>query len=681
MKKFDIKKLLILVLAFVMVFALVACNKGGGGEEPDDPTPVPPTPTKDTGIYIEPAAYFNALWKASAVLGSQTFAEEDAAALSADLDIMLALGDDVFDLGLAIGAVLDPAGECTAVKVQIYDKEAGKNWFTIFYFAEDQDNLYVEAYDQKLCIPVAVSAVLPDVGALVKDLLDNNGITDVINKVKTAGGASWTIDNLVDVILGLLGMSLDEVIQLVNGLGVVTLDEGADSLLPVLEQLGGILFKAPKKQGGKWTGECTREEIAGGFRYTGNVGGSLGLVSMLAGLVTEYVGDLINANSSLQLIFDTVEDKDGNISDINGFKIRVESYECEIAGGKDVTVQIGINEVKIENFGAVKEGDAADFFGFKKADFSTDFNITLALDLAISNKALVINVENGDETLTVDFTGAYKLELNAKIDLAENLNTKADLALTYNGKPIISAYFGPDGEASQLVITVDNTIAINEVPVVPTLAEMFAPMGLDFLASLGLEAEAAELEAAMFTAGEYNTAFTGVAIKNIKLVDMLLDLINGLIAGGDSSAEPALSIPGLIATVFDAISFEKGIEVKVDSILATIQAIFGGLKEEEALAMLKITAADLADAWWTTFFKGSAWIKDTDVASLTNLIKSAAEVSISIADVAKINAKVTTPEKATVEATISLKGVAKSSYEYNDELLSTEGLLVFGDAE
>lgn len=707
MKKFDIKKLLILVLALVMVFALVACNKDAKPEDDGGDEPGPNPGPVDTGIYIQPADYFEALWNASSVLGSKEFKEEDSMALSADLDVKLALGNDVFDLGIAIGAVLDTTGANTAAKVKLYDKEASANWLTLYYFVNDQDNIYVEAYDQKLCIPVAMDTwggsetFVADLlnGLLGKtEIAEGTTIVDLINTIKTAGGKDWTIDSMLFPLLKVFGLDLAPLLKTIGGLLPIDVPEGEDitTLLPILKSIGGVAFDAPKKAKGKYTGGCTREEIDGGYHYTGKLNSLV--TGLIPGLLKDIdLGDLL-ANIEIALAFDTVEDATG-IKDIDGFQIIVKSFGSEVAGGKDLTVQIGINEVKIENLGAAKADDAEKFFGIDKDNFKTNFNINLTVDLGITNKAVAIAYDD----LAVDFTGNYKLVLNGVVDLKEGINTKADLALLVGDKAVASAYFGPqDDKVSQLVVKVDNTVTIDEEPVVATLAKLFAPYGLEALAksedemfqkaavdlsnaAFGttftvaddvLNAVAAWKEDPTSAFATYNSEFKGAAIMNLDLDTMAADLIASIFgepAPAVSSAEPTLSISGLLKTVFAAISFEKGIEVKVDSILATIQAVFGGAKEADVLAMLKITETDLT-GWWQSFFAGSSWIKANEVASLTNLLKSGAEVAISIGKVAQISAKVTTPDNATVTATIALKGEAPSNYEY--KTIATTGLVL-----
>ena len=59
MKKFSIRTLLVLVLALVLVFSLVACGDKNPDDGGDKPTP-PPTPTEYTS-----QEYFENLWNLS----------------------------------------------------------------------------------------------------------------------------------------------------------------------------------------------------------------------------------------------------------------------------------------------------------------------------------------------------------------------------------------------------------------------------------------------------------------------------------------------------------------------------------------------------------------------------------------------------------------------------------------
>ena len=84
MKKFSIRTLLVLVLALVLVFSLVACGDKNPDDGGDKPTP-PPTPTEYTS-----QEYFENLWNLSKGIGSEAIAANDNLAVHADLSLALA---------------------------------------------------------------------------------------------------------------------------------------------------------------------------------------------------------------------------------------------------------------------------------------------------------------------------------------------------------------------------------------------------------------------------------------------------------------------------------------------------------------------------------------------------------------------------------------------------------------
>ena len=117
MKKFSIRTLLVLVLALVMAFSLVACgDKGGGGGEKPDPTPTPATQE------VTAVEYFNKLWDLSKGIGSEKIGKDDNLAVSADLSLSLGTENSagkVFqkvDLGVSIDLVLDKSAKAASLR-------------------------------------------------------------------------------------------------------------------------------------------------------------------------------------------------------------------------------------------------------------------------------------------------------------------------------------------------------------------------------------------------------------------------------------------------------------------------------------------------------------------------------------------------------------------------------------
>ena len=137
MKKLSIRSLLIVVLALVLVFSLVACgdkDKGGNNGGNNTP-PTPPDPTANVKNY------FNTLWEKSTGIGGETIGETDDLKVSLGLTVALDFADgngsvkDSIDLGILLDVVLDrssgkDSSTNTAIKAKFYDPTSGENWFS-----------------------------------------------------------------------------------------------------------------------------------------------------------------------------------------------------------------------------------------------------------------------------------------------------------------------------------------------------------------------------------------------------------------------------------------------------------------------------------------------------------------------------------------------------------------------
>ena len=164
MKKLSIRSLLIVVLALVLVFSLVACgnkddnkggNTGGGGGGQT-------TPTKDTTNVKN---YFNTLWEKSTGIGEEAIGATDDLKVSLGLTVKLDFVDsmdgsvqDSVDVGILLDLVLDRSSgkdksTNTAIKAKIYDPSAKENWFTAYYFFNDVNNVYIDYAGQHVQIP------------------------------------------------------------------------------------------------------------------------------------------------------------------------------------------------------------------------------------------------------------------------------------------------------------------------------------------------------------------------------------------------------------------------------------------------------------------------------------------------------------------------------------------------
>lgn len=231
MKKFSIRTLLVLVLALVLVFSLVACgdkNDGGG----DKPTP-PPTPAEYTS-----QEYFTNLWNLSKGIGSEAIAANDNLAVHADLSLALATESNAgkvyqkVDLGFSIDLVLDKSDKAatsesqTALKVRVYDPTDNETWVTLYAFMSDPTCIFVDYAGQNIKIPfnyrnAELSARLDQFLTQDKVIVLNKNnpekreeltIAQLIEKFTSDMGADWDLNKLIDRVVSLLGINLKETI-------------------------------------------------------------------------------------------------------------------------------------------------------------------------------------------------------------------------------------------------------------------------------------------------------------------------------------------------------------------------------------------------------------------------------------------------------------------------------------
>ena len=152
MKKIKFRGLLILLLAFVLIFALVGCHD----TDDDDNGKKDPEPNTTQVNTITTGQYFSELWAKSKTIGNASeITKNDDLALSADLSLKLMVRNSKaikreVNLGIALQLVLDRTskavdptsrkeyltGAKSAAKVKLYDPASKENWLTAYYFVE-----------------------------------------------------------------------------------------------------------------------------------------------------------------------------------------------------------------------------------------------------------------------------------------------------------------------------------------------------------------------------------------------------------------------------------------------------------------------------------------------------------------------------------------------------------------
>ena len=760
MKKFSIKTLIVLMLVLVLCFSLVACGEKDDPTGPDDgdtsctrhvdrrpkdgkcdncgadmggttpDTPVDPDQPAGYGA----AQFFQGLWDSAATIGSEEISSKDDIAL--DLGLNLAIGKDgenLVDLGIELGIVLDRTndGANSAAKVKLYNHDDAENWLTLYFFLNDPYYIYADWADQSLKIGVDFgfnqdwAATINDVVGM--ELIGGMSITELLESIIDGFGDDWNLDGLINSLTGLLGLNLGELlksdtvagilpmissvldslaenmgIEDFEGIDVDALAESDSIVLDLLKGVGPILFPIVEVD------EDTHTYKAG-LDFGPN--GILGAVSSLLTGLPMGLGDVLqNLN---EVAFEYQTDADGAIDNF-AILVGVDTDDDPLS------IEIGFNEVSITGV------DAADnTFGIDKKDYEDEFNFNLALDLELTEGALVLYGN--------DLAGDFRLELNGMVDLVnvENNNTAAELVLTDGNKQLGRITYA-DGTIALELDATDKNVKL-------ALAELL-PMAVNALASsedVNLQAAAVAVANAVYTTDFADAAavkdayatkhnggtsvfvvdetFKGVALTGVDLVNLFTGLFGGtpsFDAAADrevTSWSPSImSILSLVSEVFDG-NLKDGLTLTVKGAGDTIASLFAdgngpqsneefcygdgkgivGVFEaitgekfdyaEDGVTVTKHTIADsdrgeAAEEWFAGIVGESDWADANEAGVIASVFESDVTITAQIADgSASLTIEV---ENGSDSITIGLSASATAGEAYEFTAVDTEGLLV-----
>lgn len=654
MKKFSIKSLLVLVLVLVLCFSLVACgnkdddnnnNSGGGGgggttttcenhpiDEDGDgkcddcgkatkckhtadknedglcdkcKAPMPePEPEK-----YNAAQFFQGLWDSAAPIGQTAISDTEDVALDLGLNVAIGKGDEkLLDLGVEVGVVLDRTGNGanSAARVKLYDHDHAENWITLYFFLNDPYFIYVDWADQHLKIGADFgfnNTWAATVNGFVgQPVIGEMSIADLLNSIAGGFGEKWNLDGLINSLTGLFGLNLGELLTsgtvaellpMINnvlssladnlgiedyeGLDVEALAESDAIVLDLLKAVGPILFSETSvvEDGNKVTYKA-------GLDF-GDTGILSSVMPLLGGMLPAGVGDLLNNVNELAFEYVAVDNEIDNFAILVGVD----------TDDEPLSVEIGINEIALTGVNADNNT-----FGIDKKDYKSEYALDLALDVDISEGALVlygkdlagdyklqvtgmvdlVNVENNTSVLEVKITdGADELAratyangtLAAKFN-AEN--AKVQLFLGEIGPMIVNAFataVRPDGTADELL----QDVAVK-------LANAIYTTETDFNTAAEVAAAYQDKHNAVKNVFKVDPTFKGVALTNIKLVNLFTGLFDGTPSYGTASAinvidwsPDIIAILTLASKAFDG-NIKDGLTLSVDGVGATIASLF-----------------------------------------------------------------------------------------------------------
>lgn len=510
MKKLSIRSLLIVVLALVLVFSLVACgDKDKGGNNGGNNTP--PTPP-DTTANVK--NYFNTLWEKSTGIGGEKIGETDDLKVSLGLTVALDFADsngsvkDSIDLGILLDVVLDRSSKDsstnTAIKAKFYDPTSGENWFSAYYFFNDVDNLYIDYAGQHVQIPFSYlndtynknfyNFVFND--KVIKDKVDDKGqvtkegktIAQIITALTKNMGSSWDLNVLIGDVLKVFDIDIKSAKDTISG---------------VLEMIGIKADDAFDAQGNiNIKNILTNDTVAEFFvndetttttengvtTYVTKLAPSvLDMLSMLGGSLPKGLLDVIDG-LDLALEFTTKNDA------IDSFTIRagLPAIEGENANVVDVHPVVAITITDLD-FAKASKGEIENSMATAKSNYTQD--VVLDAEVAIDLKGITLNalafdkegyarfskvntaIGGGLDNIVLD--GTLALTLNGKLDLKnkENNGTVANAALTYKGVNIVEASF----VNGTLAVKVNQEAKIGDVKILDTLVRLFGDYAYSFV--------------------------------------------------------------------------------------------------------------------------------------------------------------------------------------------------------
>lgn len=511
MKKLSIRSLLIVVLALVLVFSLVACgDKDKGGNNGGNNTP--PTPP-DTTANVK--NYFNTLWEKSTGIGGEKIGETDDLKVSLGLTVALDFADsngsvkDSIDLGILLDVVLDRSSKDsstnTAIKAKFYDPTSGENWFSAYYFFNDVDNIYIDYAGQHVQIPFSYlndtynknfyNFVFND--KVIKDKVDDKGqvtkegktIAQIITALTENMGSSWDLNVLIGDVLKVFDIDIKSAKDTISG---------------VLEMIGIKADDAFDAQGNiNIKNILTNDTVAAFFANdettTVTEGDVTTYTTKLASSTLDFVltlfGDSLPAGLmdvieglDLTLQFTTKNDA------IDSFTIRagLPAIEGENANVVDVHPVVAITITDLD-FAKASKGEIENSMATAKSNYTQD--VVLDAEVAIDLKGITLNalafdkegyarfskvntaIGGGLDNIVLD--GTLALTLNGKLDLKnkENNGTVANAALTYKGVNIVEASF----VNGTLAVKVNQEAKIGDVKILDTLVRLFGDYAYSFV--------------------------------------------------------------------------------------------------------------------------------------------------------------------------------------------------------
>lgn len=716
MKKLSIRSLLIVVLALVLVFSLVACgDKDKGGNNGGNNTPPPPP---DTTANVK--NYFNTLWEKSTGIGGEKIGEKDDLKVSLGLTVALDFADgngsvkDSIDLGILLDVVLDRSSGTdkstnTAIKAKFYDPTSGENWFSAYYFFNDVDNLYIDYAGQHVQIPFSYlndtynknfyNFVFND--KVIKDKVDDKGqvtkegktIAQIITALTKNMGSSWDLNVLIGDVLKVFDIDIESAKGTISGVleavGIKADDafdaQGNINIKNILTNNTVAEFFV--------NDETTTTTENGVTTYVTKLAPSVIDMLKLAGSsLPESLNGLLDVIDGLDLALEFTTKNDA----IDSFTIRagLPAIEGENANVVDVHPVVAITITDLD-FAKASKGEIENSMATAKSNYTQD--VVLDAEVAIDLKGITLNalafdkegyarfskvntaIGGGLDNIVLD--GTLALTLNGKLDLKnkENNGTVANAALTYKGVNIVEASF----VNGTLAVKVNQEAKIGDVKILDTLVRLFGDYAYSFVKTTFFKGNAEDAALKAFATKFFgcdieaelakdpqervvplNESFQGAAWKNVDIVGGFQKLVKGVLdkmfpPKTDGNAGAAVAKDPIITKVADTVVAALPLIKSTNGKL--VVATNANKAFKNAYSSVGNTVQTIGKIWWEknakpfteTLIEGD---KDNWLPVFANALKVAGTTYGEKADAEKVKTFLNEMFACTAELTLDISG-------------------------
>ncbi|MDR3215834.1 MAG: hypothetical protein LBT55_00255 [Clostridiaceae bacterium] len=531
MKKFDIKKVLLLLIAVIMIVALAACHKDSPNKPTKDEKPV------DTGLAYD--KFFDQFFVSvsKGVGGTAVNGSNDIVA-KFNLDITLRLdAEQSVPVSLGITLFLDQTNGGKNSAFNIVGKLAFVD-FDLTYLISDATNVYVKSTalggTDTYVIPINIiteglnangettnapqqSQIASAIsGELTKAILGDNSILSILKSVVADFGPAYSLDSTINKVLGLIpGVDINDLLgQVSSMLGIELSAEGGQvKISELLKTLGPVA---------EWAPATAVTDTKGNKGYELNIiSDGLGVLasSLLKGIVEKP--DVLNG-ALLGLLFSSTganvfpDIKLSYTADANGVLSTI-ALKLDLKTVEDLGLDFVISGIEIRN----SSNPVSKPTGAKAAQINLDGAINIASGLVVLNynptstnslktwagSAFPADFWTIGDTVfanTVDALGlGGQYSVNVKIvpnitGVDGKIQTKAALEIIFpaNNEKITISFDGPTG-ASVLTVTGANG----------GIADTAARYALSLVASLLID----DTKAAIYPNDPDNAAIVGVA--------------------------------------------------------------------------------------------------------------------------------------------------------------------------